>query len=516
MKKYCLLAAVVFLLPVYIHGQEEAQFVSTRSALEWNRSQSLWFHSANAAGLAFQPLRNYNIVSAAYSHASGGYKQQQEGDKTRSIAFNTNGALQLGKAALWGDFSFSDDFVTGSTYNTNRYDPAHDMPYFIADANKSDWKKQYYDMGLKASVPLCNRFALGVHVRYTSQQAAKQLDPRSVVSGYAVSVAPSLLWQLTDRHNIGVSGLYRNSFDRNTFTNSLSRDDQRVYIMKGLGNYATGVVGGSNGLQPFYYPGNRYGGGVQYGYTGDHSSLLIDLNYAGEKIDVFETPTKPRRRGTTNKRTMDETLQWLHTKGALSHKIAIGWHQANTDGTEYIQEYNSAYEINQWITLAEYIKSSYSFQKLSLRYDLYKGTDKDYAWRAGINAQYTSLQDEYIAPNAVFGARNAYAELSAKKNLPLGASNFLVGMNLGYNRNIDGAYVYTGDNRESLLVTDFYAKDIACLSADYLQAGARVDWSLPIKGKSAVNVGVDWQWTKPATAEAGDRTFIGADLAYIF
>jgi hypothetical protein len=516
MKRYGLCLVATFFLSTYMGGQEAGQPVIHRSAMEWNMAQSLWFGSANAAGMTINPLHNYNSVSACYGQSSGDYTLQQEGDNTRNMAFNTNGAIRLGNIALWGNFTFSDDYVGGSSYNTNRYDPEYDMPYYVADSIKSDWKKQYYDMSLKAAFPLLwDRVAFGADIRYTAKKGAKQVDPRSVVFSYGIRVAPSVLVKLTDRHHLGVNGLYKNLLDRNTFTNSVTFQDQSVFIMKGLGEFSKGVIGGQSSIGTFYSPGHQYGGGLQYGFNNGKTSLLADVHYTAQKIDVFETPSKPRRRGTTDKRITSAGIR-LMRNGRLTQQLALDAYMANTDGIEYVQEYRSEYDINQWITIAEYIKSVYKKKGLSIAYDLFAGTGSDYLWRAGINAGYVDRQDEYIAPHSLFGTKNAYLEAHGKKNVHIkNKQHLLLGIHLGYNANLSGEYLYAGPDATSPLVTDFYPKDLAYLSADFVKMGCAVDWSLAITAQSTVNIGLEWQWVKPVV-ETGDRTFIGGSLSYMF
>jgi hypothetical protein len=516
MKKVLFIVAV-FLLPLFALGQEEWQPVTGYSSMELNYAQSLWFNSSNAAGMAVNPLRNYNILSAQYHYTEGGYKLQQEGDKTRSLLFNTNGALQLGKFFLWGDFTFADNYVTGTTYNTNLYEPQSDMPYYVADPNKSDWKKQYYDMALKVALPVWKeRLTVGAEVHYTVKRAAKQLDPRSIVHSYGITVKPSIVVKITNRQHAGVSLLYQNTFDRNSFTNSLSYHSEPVYIMKGLGNYSPGVVGGTGGIGVFYYPANQYGGSLQYSITGDKSALLLDITYAAKKNEAFESPTKPRRRGTTDNKTTGGTLQLIRYGNNTTQKITAEAYRSVTDGVEYVQEYNSQYEINQWITIAEYVKSMYKSLWASVKYDLFIGTRHDYSWKTGVKILYADRQDEYFAPAALFNAQNGYAELSAAKNFAAGASSkILLGLNVGYKLNISGEYLYNGPDPASLPVTDFYAKDLAYLTASYLQAGCSISGSFVLKSKSSVNINIDWQWINPVE-KTFDRSLIKVAAAYIF
>jgi hypothetical protein len=498
-----------------MHGQEEKP-VATYDALEGNRAQSLWFASSNAAGMAITPLYEYNLLEAQYNVASGHYKLQQQGDRERKVGMNVDGALQLGKFFLWGNFTFSDDYTTGSSYNTNRYESQPDMPYYVADTVKSDWKKQYYDMTCKVAFPLTGRIVLGGEIRYITRKAAKQLDPRSVLHNYAIELKPALIFSLNDRSHLGLNFLYQNTFDRNTFTNSLSDNSERVYIMKGLGNYSTGVIGGLASISPFYYPSDQYGAGLQYDATGTLGRLLAEITYTRQRTDAFEAPTKPRRRGATQKTEYEGYLQWLKP-GVITHKATLHARYSSTDGIEYLQEYNSQFDINQWITIAQYVKSAYSDRQLSLRYDLYSGTPTDYSWKTGVNANYTHREDEYFSPQSLFNARNIYTETFAARRFLFGpTTTFHAGLNVGYRLNLDGEYLYNVPEPTSPIVQDFFTKDLEYLTTNYLQAGCNLYLSLALPSDASVNFKMQWQWINPSDNAVGDRHVAAAGIAYLF
>ena len=128
------------------------------AAIEMNLIRSLWYDSENAAGMTVDTLQNYNMVSGAFDRTSGSLKSLQRGDRETSGTFNTNGARRIGRISLWGDFTFKNDYWTGTQYNTNRFFPSLDMPYYVADPNKGDWNKQLYDM-TDGSIICCGSLA---------------------------------------------------------------------------------------------------------------------------------------------------------------------------------------------------------------------------------------------------------------------------------------------------------------------------------------------------------------------
>lgn len=525
MKKYTIIISAV-LLGIFFgtpaSAQENRKTYVYPASLEFNHARSLWFNSNNAAGLTVTPLDNYNEVSATCKFEDGDYKRQQSGDRITGTAFNTNGALRLGKVVLWGDFNFANRFDRASLYNTMLYQVADDMPYYVADPQVSNWKRQLYDMSLKAATPLLwDRLGIGITANYTTRTGAKQKDPRSTTYYYHVNVQPALILRL-GQHYVGLNGLYENMFERTVPTNSDNQNDQPVFLMRGLGNYAVGTVGGLGGVGTFYYKGNKVGGGLEYGKTGKFS-FLLDLNYRLRVIDVFQSPTKPQRMGSTKNQTYRGNLQ-LMLDGALTNKLAIDYYRRSTDGVEYIQELDKTYEVQQWITIAKFIRSNYAFKALSLNYDLFMGREKGYGWRAGAKAVYSDRRDEYYLPDSHLSTENFYGEIFVKKNFDLGKySALLAGLNGGYNKNLSGEYVYNGSYAESAVVTDFYAADFAFLTADYWQIGGNINFSFPLGlGDTALylDARADWLLPKNYDAAAGSsnpsRIFAQFSVGFTF
>jgi len=530
MKKLSSTLACSFLSVLFAYGQGNSQGLNESPAVEMNFVRSLWFASGNAAGMAFNPLIDYGLLSMKYNLQSGDYKQQQRGDRERDMAFSTSGAIRVDKFLLWGDFNFSNRFVSGSTYNTNMYDPRPDMPYYVADTVYSDWKQQSYDMSLKAALPLLDdRLAVGMAASYFTGQAAKQMDPRSVVLKYGISVEPSVVYRLNSNNSLGLTALYYNTFDRNSFTNSNNQVDQKVSLTKGLGNYSTAFVGGLSGLDPWYYKGNTFGGSLQYGHHNSALDALADIFASLETVDVNETPSKPHKRGTTDKMTFGANLQVL-LKAASLHKISLSVKQSSTDGTEYIQELNNDPNVKQWVTISQNVKSTYLYRSALLNYAMYLGAAdaasddledvRGYAWKIGANVAYTDREDKYLLPESWFRAQNLFAELTVKKSFSLFASSVVVlGVKAGYRKGLDGEYVFGGSDTQSRLVTDFYPLELQYLKSDYLSAGCGLNWSFPLKKTSSLILGIDWRYQKVVSDSYFDgtnRSFLDTSLSYLF
>jgi hypothetical protein len=501
-KRYILISAVLlsWLLPVLVQAQDGIKTVVHPTAIEFTHARSLWFSTGNAAGLAINPLSRYSQVSSMFKLSDGVFKFQQQGTKENDIQFNATGALSLGGISLWGDFTFSNITTKDSRFNTMLYEPFRQMPYYVGDPVSSEWKKQLYNLRMKFATPLMNNlFAFGCEIDYTSKTGAKQNDPRSSSYYYNILVRPGVVVKVGGNHYLGLNGEYENMFERTNPTNSNSQQDQPVYIMRGLGNYYSGTIGGVGGLNVFYYKSDRIGGGFQYGYNGN-LSVLLDLKYALKIEDAFQTPSKPQNMGSTKQIIKEGNLQIVKV-GKYTSKVTVDYLDKNTDGIEYIQVVDKSYDVQRWVTVQKYIRSNYRFNGASVKYDIFKGTESGYSWRAGLSGEYTNVKDIFYSPRSVFEAENMFGSIYGKKNIKLGEKSFLLlGLNAGYNSNIGGQFDYNGADPNSIVITEFYDKDFAYLTSDYYRTGLSITYSIAVGKKSnTVFANGDCQIMKPTS-----------------
>ena len=115
---------MIFLSLTLLPFQAGAQgHLNDKAALELNKADNLWMSSDNAAGLLFQPVGAYNVVSLDYSYDSGSFHRKQSGSSLRDVNFDTQGALKVGKFQLWGRFAYNNIADNGTQFNTLLYDP---------------------------------------------------------------------------------------------------------------------------------------------------------------------------------------------------------------------------------------------------------------------------------------------------------------------------------------------------------------------------------------------------------
>ena len=512
---YILLMAFGLSLPATVSAQEAVR----EPQIEMNLARSLWWSSNNAAGMSVMPLSKYSVVGLGYEMTSGDFKLTQDGEKENTVGFNTNGATSVGKTQLWGTFDYRNIVEKDASFITNLYDPHRDMPYYVADEVMSKFKKQSYDLGVKAAFPQLWGFVTpGMDLQYTTQTGAKQRDPRSVTYYLTVKAAPSLLFELSGRSSLGLTFNYEYLYERSTFNRSDTEVDYPVFIMRGLGNYTSGVVSGSVGVGTFFYKGNRIGGGMQYGYTNnDDFSALVDVKYSYKVEDAFQTPTKKQNMGSTKQDLWGVDVQLLNDGEVYMKKLAISFLDRKTEGIEYVQELDSSFDVAEWVTLAKYVRSKYSFRNLGLRYDMYAKKGSGYSWMAGVEMKHSKQSDKYLLPVSSLEADNFFWNLYAKKNFELcEKSSLLAGVNLGYNSNLEGEYNYTGAYETSETVTRMYNNDFMYLVSDYYRFGAEATYSTFVSDLTSLFVKAQFQYWAPKGSEFDNRSYTGLTVGITF
>ena len=479
--KYILLTGFLA-LSVLFHPQVIAQTLNTPASIELTNSMALWINTQNAAGLAIDKMSHYNEVSLFYGLGNGKYKLCADGEKERLFGFNTNGALSVGQMFLWGDFSYKDEFLSNTQFNTNQIKVRRDVPYYVVDPNLSDWMRRTYQMNMKvASQKLFNLLFLGINAEYQNNVGAKQVDPRSTVYSYDMNVKPSVIFAFTQKHHIGLTGIYYNYKSNSTTVNSDNQVSQTVYILKGLGYNYIGNVGGLSSLNPYFNIGNRLGGELGYSYNTAKMDIVVSAGYSKKVEDVAHTPTRPRMEGSTIEKNQNVALQLL-MKGHFLHKLMAVYNNNQIDGVEYIQELDRTYEVQRWITKFKSIRSSFKDIDFDITYDFIAKAGNEYNWKVGAFFNYHKLSDIYYLPLSTMDYRATTYGVDAKYNFHFGAnSRLLIGVNGALKSvNDDAKYVYGGPNPESPIIKDFMEKDFAMATNGNTKFGGEATFSTPV------------------------------------
>ena len=507
MKRYFLIS--VMALGIALSAAAQGSTTDYPARVELVKVQSAWFHSANAAGLSIDPLARYNDLSFGYSLGRGDFRLQPEGN-TNSLDIATSGATSLGRGQVWGSFNYRNLSAKETRFNTMTLNLEDDLPFIVSDANVSPWKKQRYDMSMKAATPLLGDLAaLGISANYFTESGAKQVDPRCTDYEYGITAEPSVVFQFGG-HTLGLTGTYRNGGVREVPVNSNSQQDQVAYILRGLGNYTDAVVGSLSGISTFYYKRNLYGGALQYGFGGRGLKLLAEGGYSYQLVDAFQTPTKPQRMGSTIQQKIFGKAQVLAESETVLSKVTVEGFHRTTDGVESLQELGV-----EWQTIDKNIRSHYDLWHLALGYDFFRKGEIGYSWMAGVRGAYDEHNDKYILPASEMKYKNFTGELVAKKNWLIGEVSVLAGLHGAFRKNLDGIYQYGGAEPTSVAVREFYQKDFEFNTTDCWKAGVSLNAAFPISGRTAMFCQVEGDYLKPLNLDS-KRLFAKLTVGFTF
>ena len=494
MKRYILIS--VMALGIALSAAAQGSETDYPARVELTKVQSAWFNSANAAGLAVDPLNRYNDLSFGYGIARGDFRPLPEGN-TNVLDISTSGATSLGRGQVWGSFDYKNTSAKDTRFNTMTLNLEDDLPFIVSDANISPWKKQRYDMSLKAATPLAwDVVAFGVSANYFTESGAKQVDPRCTDYEYSITVEPALAFNFGG-HTLGLSGIYRNGNIREVPVNSNSQQDQVAYILRGLGNYTDAVIGSLSGIGTFYYNRNLYGGSLQYGFGGSGLKLLAEGGYTYQLVDAFQTPTKPRRMGSTIQQVIKGKIQILAESETTLGKVTVEGFHRTTRGVEFLQELGV-----EWQTIDKYVRSNYNLDHVAVGYDFYRKNEAGYSWMVGLRGNYDDRADQYLLPESKLEYKNLTGELFAKKNWMTGDVSVLATIRGAYRKNLSGVYQYGGAEPNSIIVKEFYQKMFEYDTADCFKAGLSLNVAFPLTGRTAMFFQADGDYLKPLNLES--------------
>lgn len=471
-------------LPLYAQDNNEVAEQNTPAALERMRMQHLWIgHTSNVAGAMLDHTVRYSTVGLGYETANGTFRRPQAGKRVNGLNFNTEGGgVYEGLCGMyvWGSFDYSRYKVHEAEYNASLIDPFRGMPFIIADTNCSNWINQNYRLKMRIVTPLLwNKLIFGIAGYYENAVGAKQLDPRPQVRLSHFTVIPSVVVKFA-QHALGLSFDYYSRKEDGTASNSNSRIDQQVWELRGLGFHVEGVIGGQgaiSGLRNFN--ANNLGGGIQYSYFSEWMKLVLVGNYDYKVEDVTNSYTRPKMVGTVKDRIVTGKLALeVKTKRENSFCADLSYIDRSIDGIEYIQEYDNTYEEQKWVTKFKSIRSNFSTTEWKLNLDYLVNRGNEYKWRAGMSACCRRLADIYYLPESLQDIDNLFLRFQAKRNFDLGRRNkLLVGVNFGWNENLDADILYAGPDSDARIIQDFLYRDYAYLSSEYWESGLSLIYS---------------------------------------
>ncbi len=511
-------ALIMALMIVQLATAQNKNMPNTVASVELLKARSLWFDSNNGAGLGFDNLVNFSTLDANYLLKSGDFKFVQDGENENILGFTSEGGRELGDAYAWGKFSYNNVTQKNTQFNTAMLNPHRGVPYFPTDPNLSDWKRQEYTLEMKVTTrPMWDRYMFGLQAKYDAHTGAKQVDPRSEVYYYTVNFKPGIA-ALFGNHKIGLNFEYENlSQETRRHTNSNNQVDQDVYVMRGLGNHYTAVIGGLQSLGSFLYKGNKIGGEVQYGYDFNNMRFFVRGGYDYRVEDVISSATKPKKEGSVKEQNIHANATLLIESDNLS-RIEASYSQGTTSGIEYVQVIDNSFEVQRWIDVYSSIRSEYNQSDIAVKYDFYRGAEHEYKWKAALFANYRKNDDIYFVPESSRMVENLYVGVNGGINLPVNQFNrFMASAGITYKNNMDGLYEYNGVAPESIVITDFMTPDFEYMKQSYYKIGGEISYfaGLGVNKRSGICLKVAADYYKPTEGD-GNRVIATFGVGFTF
>ncbi|MBP5228679.1 MAG: hypothetical protein J6Z32_00845 [Bacteroidales bacterium] len=503
--------AVVLLAALFVVTYVSAQNEGSKAAIERAALENIWLsNTENAAGgMVDAPALMANAYFG-FDHTKGDFKRTQVGNKINSISFHTDGGgiyENIGGMFIWGDFTYTKDAIAGARWNATLANPLRDMPFFVADENVSKWRNQNYNMGFKVGAPLFRgRLVVGFTGYYEAGIAAKQLDPRPITRVSNLNVVPAILFRINDKNTIGADFHYTSYREDGSAENIIHLRDQKGWEMVAPGFFNDGLIASFGGINKLRnYNANALGGGLQYSFIGKKFKILATGDYLYRVEDALCNYTKPQMSGTVKHTTWSAALaaQFNLTE---EDRFFVKVKHSNKDyrGIEYFQTYDNTYEVQSYITDAEFERSKFTTKVEKVNIDYLKTNGGDaYTWKVGVEGSYTRDGFWYYVPASSRKVNTLFLGANGSYNFEINDVNAVtLDVNAGFSKNKKGTFDYNGVKLGNKAFTEFALIDFMYMCADYSQMGFNLTYSFKgIKSLSSLFCSIGYQHIRPETVE---------------
>ncbi|WEK33659.1 MAG: hypothetical protein P0Y53_14295 [Candidatus Pseudobacter hemicellulosilyticus] len=445
-----------------------------------------WINSHNAAGLATLPVPGLGRTYAGAGYEDGSLKRAQQPGSSTLLQFASERYQQLQTASLYGRFSFQQVWDKDVRMNAV-LDPYRRNPYVLGDSLGGDWKKQHYELELKAAVPLNkdNSFIAGAGVLYKAGTGARQNDPRPLTNVNDMALSPSLLWKLHNNWTIGVNGQFDFYKEEISVTTSNPQDMHYVYRLAGLGNYYQEIMTGYTR----YYKGSTMGGGMQLQWEREGLQVLLDGGFAYRKEDAQDGVTIPRIMGRFSERQarLSGTVNYL--AGSMTHQWQGSWKSFNGEGQDLHYGQTASTEPIKLVN-DDVVNSTY-YNEAGLQYRWIKDAfQDDFKWMLEASVVYNGMDLRYNYPRSrqTIDA-NEYTLKFSRNHIVTDARNFLWTLSVGLRDNFTAFNDYKPFGGQTNLVMDQYLlPDQAWLSSDIFKAGLSAEYRFPLNQRALTSL----------------------------
>ncbi|RFS26575.1 hypothetical protein DVR12_01960 [Chitinophaga silvatica] len=443
-----------------------------------------WLQTENASGLKLSnvPVAGYTYLGANLEN--GDFKKSQQPEKDKQFMFHSSRYQPLKGGVIYGSFNYAQQYSDNVRWN-DLLNPYRGTPYNMVDSIGGNWKKQLFDMEVKAATGLLahEKLVLGAGLQYSVGTGARQNDPRPLNNSGDFNIKPSLIYLLGKKHQIGINGLYGFYNETVSFEVKNTTVTHSLYKLLGLGQYASPPTILSTSANR-NYNGKRYGGAFQYNLQVNRWQWLTEVAYTSYEENVTDGSGLPVAGGTYKRQEYGGTSTWLYTPGTFAHRVSVGYQMIDGSGIESHQKLIDGF----WKTILEAKFYAASESNARLEYMLVKNkTASQYAWYAKAGVSWNDVENKYLVPYSRQHFSSIRYDVTGAYTWSFGKYSGLEAQVYGaYQSNIDGYLNYllmtSGTN---IIAQRMLYPDHDYYTANMLTAGAGVQYHFSWKEAAA-------------------------------
>lgn len=484
-----MLKRIIYLFPLFYSTLAFSQDTvsSANGKLLLLPVRNAWIGTANAAGLATLPVPSLGRTYVGGYFEEGDLKRPQQPSSSRSIRFVSERYQQLQDASLYGKFVFNRAWDQ-EILMSDVLDPFRRNPYVLGDSLGGDWKKQTYDLEVKASVPLnsARTFFAGAGLQFRAGTGARQNDPRPETYSNELNLSPSVLWKPDASWSIGANGQFDFYKEDISVATSNNEDNHFLYRLAGIGNYYQQIISGGYNR---YYKGNTVGGGLQVQWEKPGLQLLLDGGYAYRKEDAEDGSTIPRVFGRFTERQYHASAVLSLLTGTYTHQWTASWKSFDGEGRDM---HYGPVTVDKPVNLVndDVLNTTY-YNEAGLHYRwIADAFQDDFKWMLDASAVYSGMDLRYLYPrNRQTIDANEYSLRFSRNHILSDARNFIWSLNMGLRDCFTAFNDYTPFGPQTGIVMDkLLNPDQAWLASDIFKAGISAEYRFPVAKRSQTSL----------------------------
>jgi hypothetical protein len=472
---------IIYLLSLFCGSAAVAQdtLSTINGKLQVAPIRNPWLSTQNAAGLSVLPVSSLGRTYIGGAIEDGDLRRPQQPSMARDFHFVSERFQSLQNTSLYGKFSFHQKWDDGIRWS-DVLDPYRRNPYIVADSLGGDWKKQLYDLELKASTPVndSRSLLLGAGIRYKVGTGARQNDPRPLTYTNDLTFQPSLIWAPSNALKLGLSGNFNFYKEKLSYATSNYEDIHYRYRMAGLGFYYRDQTV----TEVRFYTGKTFGGSAQLQWEKDNVRLLADAGYSLRKEDAEDGTSQPRIYGDFREEQYHASLNATLLTGNFTHQWEASWKTFDGDGRD--NHYGDAVGKEPPPLVNSDILSTTFYNEGAFHYRWIKDRfQDDFKWMLQASVIYSGMDNRYNIPRSRNTVDANEYRIAFTRNLAFSDNkNFIWSAQLA----LRDCFNYYIDFKPSgiqtnIVVDGFLNPDQAWLSSDMFKAGLSAEYRFPLK-----------------------------------